>query len=211
MRHRLIIVCVLLLTAGLFMQFHKDDSYPLTRPLDSFPVASGQWRTVASQHFDQSTIEVLNPTDYLFRRYINPQGRFVDLYIGYHDGGQGAGPVHSPKNCLPGGGWNLESRQNIKINVGGDALPVVRSLYMKGGVKVQLMYWYQVAGNVFDSELGMKAGEITASVFHRRRDTALVRVSAAVKEGESGNEELLVDFLTAFHRDIKEFLPEKSS
>ncbi len=210
MQLRIVIVCVLLACAGLFLQFHKDSTQPLPQSFDNFPVTAGEWRTVGSQHFDKNIIEVLRPTDYLYRRYVNHEGQLIDLYIGYHDGGQGAGPVHSPKNCLPGGGWNLESRKSINLHAGDEDIRVVRSLYMKGGVKVLLIYWYQVAGNIFDSELGMKAGEITASILNRRRDTALVRLSIIVPEGAGDDERVIVDFVSDFYRHIKNYLPAKS-
>ena len=99
------VVYGLFLLAAAYMSFHRETPAPLAAPLSSFPAELGSWRAVHQDYFSPALLSVLRPSDYLSRRYQGPGGKVVDLYIGYHDGGQGSGPIHSPKNCLPGNGW----------------------------------------------------------------------------------------------------------
>ena len=74
---------------------------------------------------DERVLELLKLTDYVMRVYVptsseKPQaGAFegqtrqaaapVWLYVGYYGSQRTGATYHSPKNCLPGGGWVFKS------------------------------------------------------------------------------------------------------
>lgn len=205
MNLRILAVALLIGCAGLFIRFYSDVATPLNRPFSEFPAAVDQWRAVRDWRFSDRTLEVLQPSDYLARKYAGPEGKAVELYIGYHDGGPEAGAIHSPKNCLPGSGWYLESEKQRRIPVQGRELEVVSAVYRRGEKRTVFYYWFQVCGRPVTNEYALKMGEILGSVTSRRRDTAFVRISADGR-GEVA-ESAVTRFVSDFYPTIQSFLP----
>ena len=75
------------------------------KSLALFPVVVDGWRSVRSEILADADLDVLKPSDYLVRLYIDSKGDEASLYIGYWQSQRRGAQVHSPKNCLPGGGW----------------------------------------------------------------------------------------------------------
>jgi hypothetical protein len=102
MRVKYFFVILLLGAAAYIVYTPRDLIEPGIPALSSFPKHVGQWIAVHDTMFDEPTLKVLRPTDYLMRTYRNSPGKQITLYVGYHSGGASSGPIHSPKNCLPG-------------------------------------------------------------------------------------------------------------
>ena len=54
---------------------------------------------------DAETLNVLKPKEYLLRRDQNASGQSIWLFIAYWDTLRKGATPHSPRNCLPGSGW----------------------------------------------------------------------------------------------------------
>ncbi|GAB7024028.1 exosortase C-terminal domain/associated protein EpsI [Salidesulfovibrio brasiliensis] len=206
MMYRYLFVYALLIAAGLYTHLHSDVATPLSRSLDEFPMSVDEWRAVKEWHFSEPVMRVLRPSDYLARKYRSQEGDTVELYIGYHNGGPDAGPVHSPKHCMPGSGWLLESQQQRTITVDGDPLKVVWAVYRKGERRDVFVYWFQVCGNPVVSEYALKLGEVLGSLTKKRRDSAFIRISTS-GAGEGAPTEMLSAFVTDFYPVIRAYLP----
>jgi EpsI family protein len=204
---RFIVVYLLLAGAGLYVTFHKDIMVPTNTPLRDFPSVSGEWRQVSRGEFSDDILKVLKPTDYLSARYVNSRGDAVDLYIGYHGGGKGGGEIHSPKHCLPGGGWHLVSERIVPITIGGAPRNVVQAVYQKGGEKELFIYWFRTGRDeTITSEVGLKLAQIRSSMLSRRRDATFIRISVPLndeRKGEATGESFVKDFYPLFEK----FLP----
>lgn len=177
MNGRFAIVAVLILLATAYIYFHSDIIVPTNRPLTTFPVQIGNWRMSGESFMTDQVINVLKPTDYLMRNYANDAGEKITLYVGYHGGGKESGEIHSPKQCLPGSGWNESYTQKTVININNKKIPIVRSVYQKGASKEIFIYWFQVMDKTLNNEYTLKFAEIINSAFYRRRDAAFIRVS----------------------------------
>ena len=132
---RYLTVCLLLLAASLYITFHSDILVPMNRHFDEFPVTVKSWRMVSQSELDEQTLDILKPTDYLLRTY-EGNGGMVQLYIGYHGGGQDSGEIHSPRHCLPGSGWCEVSGGRIQLDIGGKKIELTKALYEKGGARI---------------------------------------------------------------------------
>lgn len=206
---RYLLVALLLLLAGVFVHRYGELSVPLNRPLAEFPRAIGGWKMLSEEHFDAPTLDVLRPTDYLSRTYIDKDNSRVRLYIGYHGGGEGSGEIHSPRNCLPGSGWYEVSSTPTQLKSGVKALTVVQAIYQKGEQRELFFYWFQVQDRVIGNEYFLKMAQVASSLWSRRRDAAFIRIS--VPGGEE-DEALALTIAQQFTRDayplIGEFLPK---
>ncbi len=204
---RVAIVLVLLAGAALFMTFHKDLEVPLARPFAEFPVAHNGWRMATQSNFSEDILNLLRPTEYLSRRYVRSDGASVDMYLSYFDGSPEGGRIHSPKNCLPGGGWTELSSERIEMNIDGEAVNLVRAVYGSGESKEVLYYWFAMRGQTISDEFSLKLAEITGSIFHRRRDQSFIRISVQARDDVSVTQKRIEGFLMDFYPVIREYLP----
>lgn len=205
---RMIVVAVLLGLTALFVNLHEDLAVPMKRPFTDFPARNGEWSMLWQTSFSEGVLRVLRPTDYLYRGYAVGAGMPVNLYIGYHGGGKDAGPIHSPKNCMPGAGWYEALEEKVSLDVGNGKIPLVKTVYQKGDDKELFLYWYQVKGRALSDEYSLKAYEIINSVAYRRRDSAFVRVSVPFTTDEQQAYAAGIRFIKDFHPLIVEFLPK---
>lgn len=206
-RFRYLIVYVLIACAAGFIYQHQDIYVPVNKPLEQMPTRIGDWQMTGQARFDERVLEVLKPTDYLSRTYRDAKGRRLTLYLGYHGGGPDSGPIHSPKHCLPGSGWQEVSSKHSEVLIGDYSLPVNIGLYQNGLHQELFVYWYQVVGEPVGSIYALKFAEIWNSIAHNRKDSAFIRLSLPV-EGDWEDDFLVtVDFLRNFFPHLHDYLP----
>lgn len=204
---RFIVVYVVLIAVGLYINLHQDMTVPTNRPFSEFPTQHGSWKMISQAEFSEQVLDVLKPTDYISRQYVTPNGVDVGLYIGYHGGGKGTGGIHSPKHCLPGGGWYEESSRREKLAVNGGDINIVRSVYRKGDSREMFLYWFQVQGETLSDEYSLKLAEIKNSMLKRRRDSAFIRVSVPVEGDLQSTAAQGEKFVREFYPVVQQFLP----
>src|ERR1700687_1587946 len=78
----------------------------LSAPLGSIEPDIGSWTNGIDRPFPDSVLETLKTTSYLSRIYHkgDRQLGFLVSYYGHQHTGES---IHSPKNCLPGSGWEI--------------------------------------------------------------------------------------------------------
>ena len=204
---RVAVVLGLLVGVGLFISLHKDLEVPLARPFAEFPVAHNGWRMATQSNFSEDILNLLRPTEYLSRRYVRSDGATVDMYLSYFDGSPEGGRIHSPKNCLPGGGWSELSSERATMNINGESVNLVRAVYGAGENKEVLYYWFAMRGQTISDEFSLKLAEIKGSMFHRRRDQSFIRISVQARDDVGVTQKRIEDFLMDFYPVIREYLP----
>jgi EpsI family protein len=204
---RLGISSTLLVGAFLFVNVYSHgEAVPIRRPLDSFPAELGSWRGQESTLLSEEVLDILVPTDYLLRRYEDGARRSVWLYIGYWETQRKGAQIHSPKNCLPGGGWEPLEGSVVPVEIGpGKTIEVNRYLLEKGTDQMLVLYWFQSQGEAIAGEIDAKIAMVKSSIFRHRSDGALVRVSSAARGDPAVR---LEDFVRVMYPSLREFLPE---
>lgn len=119
-------------------------------------------------------------TDYLLRNYVAPTSggdpTTFTLYIGYYDRQSQGHTIHSPRNCLPGAGWEPVMSQPALIPTPRGPVTVNRYLLHNGSQQALVLYWYQGRGRVTANEYAVKWHLLRDSALRRRSDEALVRL-----------------------------------
>lgn len=201
------LLVLLLLGMGIYIvHTPRDLVEPKIQELSSFPSHVGQWVAVGDTIFDKPSLDVLRPTDYLMRTYVNPQGKRLSIYIGYHNGGPNSGPIHSPKNCLPGSGWFLEKSRELQLQVDNETINLVRADFRKDGNETTFYYWYQIRGQSITQDISMKFAEFTGTFFEQRKDATFIRIDM-INTGFEKDETLVHDFLKSAFPLLKSHLP----
>lgn len=174
----------ILATTGL----RSDRHLPLRVPLPSV-VRDTVDRFVGSDiALSEGELKVAAPNAYLLREYAIPRdtarGDGFTLYIGYYDHQTQGRTIHSPKNCLPGAGWEpLSSRTEVLSTPQGPA-PVNRYLLQNHEERALVLYWYQGRGRVASNEYLVKWQLLRDAALRRRSDEALVRIIVPVTGGD---------------------------
>ncbi len=205
---RVIVVAALLAAAAFFVHTHGDVAVPVNRPLEGIPHQLDGWTMAGQTRFSERVLDVLRPTDYLYRVYRDESGRQVAFYLGYHAGGPQSGPIHSPKHCLPGSGWYEVGTKRIELTVNETPISLVRAVYQNGGAREMFLYWFQVKGTTLDNEYALKFAEVRNAILHNRRDAAFVRISIPYETDEDQAFAAGEKFIRSFYPQIAAVLPQ---
>ncbi len=184
MRYWTMIAVLLAGAAGMGFLSHGE-STPPARPLSEFPKDIGSYRTVAEYPFDAETLKILGVTDYVNRAYFSPAQGELGLYIGYFRTQRTGAAIHSPKNCLPGAGWQPTVSEIYQLSLpDGRKVPVNLYVVRKDLDQQVVLYWYQSHGRVVASEYWGKFYMVEDAIRLNRTDAALVRIMAPVRNGD---------------------------
>ena len=115
----------------------------------------------------------------------------------------------SPKNCLPGSGWDPVRAGETTIAVPGGGRKIVVNEYViqRDQDKQLVFYWYQGRGRVIASEYAAKFWMVTDAVSKNRTDGALVRVITPMANNESAAQARLVSFTQSLFPQLDEIIP----
>ena len=106
-----------MLVAFLLLNFAgSSEQIRPNRSFDEFPLKIGDWRGEKGA-FDAQVYDVLGVDDYILANYASPGKEPVSLYVGFYQSQKEGDLIHSPKNCMPGSGWNITQTSIETINV----------------------------------------------------------------------------------------------
>jgi EpsI family protein len=161
-------------------------------------------------------LRVAGVTDYLMRAY-SPAGDSAQaaaaaipgfsVYVGYYDAQSRGKTIHSPKNCLPGAGWESLTSGTAVLATAAGAVTVNRYLVQNGKVRAVVLYWYQGRGRVQANEYVVKWDLLRDKALRHRSDEALVRVMVPVTTSEDDAFHLAERVATGLVPDLYGALP----
>lgn len=148
--------------------------------------ARAEMRTIAVEAPGYAVTDVVVPeeerrvagmTDYTMRSYQRDSlDAGFSVYVGYYDYQTQGKAIHSPKNCLPGAGWEAVEAGTRSVDAGGQPAQVNRYLLANKGAQALVYYWYQGRGRVEHNEYRVKWHLLRDAAVHGRTEEALVRI-----------------------------------
>lgn len=179
----------------------------LSTPLKFFPLQLGSWHG-SDFPLDADVLKVAAVDDYVNRMYQQPDGKALGLYIGYYKSQQTGDAIHSPKNCLPGSGWQPMTAGHVSIELPNGTHALVNLYIIEKGLDRQVvLYWYQSHGRVIASEYSAKYYMVRDALRMNRTDSALVRVVVPFKQNPQRAEESAVAFAEQMLVPLQSFIP----
>ncbi len=178
------LTAALIVQATLFYAASRGEKVPTSAPLDLFPAQLGEWREVQNYPVEQEIRDQLKADDLLNRLYAAPGSTApAGLFVAYFKTQRTGQSPHSPKNCLPGSGWEPEATGFLDVAVPGQPQPIRINRYVvsHGDDQSVVLYWYQSQRRVIASEFSAKMWLVIDSIRYHRSDTALVRVTIPVE------------------------------
>jgi EpsI family protein len=209
LRNRLWVSIALLAGAALFLHAaNRPLKVPARHSLKELPLSLGKWRGTEVPLTDY-ILAAAGVNDYVNRVYTAPQGGEIDLYVGYYNSQRSGELIHSPKNCLPGAGWEWLRTGRLNVQVPNSPPIRVNDFRIAKGLQQDLvLYWYQGRGRAVADEIQSRLWMISDAITRRRTDGSLVRIIVPIQNSEDNARAQAVSFLQALWPSLSESIPD---
>ena len=180
------VVLLAVAAVGAYGLGERQEVIPQRNTFADFPLQVSEW-TGVEDRLEQNILAALHLTDYIIANYQNPLGEQVNFYVAYYDSQRAGESAHSPRSCIPGGGWKISGLKPIDIEgvqSGVQHVAVNRLQIQKGEHKQLVYYWFKQRQRYLTSEYRVKWYLFWDSLTRNRSDGALVRLTTALAPGE---------------------------
>jgi EpsI family protein len=198
------------LLVGAFVLLHSVSHGEPVIPhqaLRELPYTLGSW-TGTEHPLEARIVQAVGVSDYTNRIYSSQQIGLAQLYVGYYASQRTGDTIHSPKNCLPGAGWDPVQSGYATISISGGRQIVVNEYVIQQGLdKMLVFYWYQDRGRVIASEYSAKFWMVADAISRNRTDGALVRLITPLHDDEVDARARLVSFTQILFPHLESVIP----
>jgi exosortase D (VPLPA-CTERM-specific) len=203
---------LLLATVGAQLGDDRREEIPLRDDFVDFPSQLGGWLGFRG-NLDGVYLDALQLSDYLLADYQDANGEWVNLYVAYYDSQRTGKAAHSPRACIPAGGWEIRGLTTELVPrgaVGEDLLTVNRVEIQRGEYRQLVYYWFRQRGRLISSEYLVKAYMLWDSIRRGRSDGALVRLTTMLEPGETweAGDARLGAFVQALGNTLSPYVPD---
>jgi exosortase D (VPLPA-CTERM-specific) len=162
---------------------------PVRQSLTEFPLRLNAWQGVSSP-MERQYLDALQLDDYILADFTatDQPPVPVNVYMAYYLSPKKGRSSHSPKQCIPGGGWEITSFEPVQMDRVAGVAPgqeINRVVIQKGGQKQIVYYWFKQRDRWITSEYLVKFFLFWDSLTRHRADGALIRLASSVHSGES--------------------------
>lgn len=191
-----------------FSNRHEPEHFRLD--LSHFPLFIGEWRGVPDA-LENVYIDALKFDDYMIANYSKGAER-INFYIAYYANQSAGQSAHSPRSCIPGGGWRIQSLDQVHLGglyMNSQPLMSNRAIIQKGDSRQVVYYWFQQRGRIVTNEYLVKWYLFVDSFFDNRTDGALVRLSLPLDSTKdiSHADRVATDFMSSLVFRMNDFIP----
>ena len=178
MSRRLIVYLALLAAAGLWAQGLRARRDLVAHAADFTRVPARIGRMLGTdESFDSRTMQELRADRVLGRLYQDAaSGASLELFIAYFGSQETGSQIHSPQNCLPGGGWHILARSRWTIPTGAGPRGINEFVISKGEGRQLVHYWFLTRSGVISNEFRLKWDLVCNSLLGRPTDAAFIRL-----------------------------------
>ena len=188
------------------------DQLPARTGFDAFPDHIDGWS--GHRHgLEAEYLDTLQLDDYLMSDYARPGDAVINVYMNYYNSQRTGQSVHSPRSCLPGGGWVMTEfgqRDLPGVSVGGVPLRVNRAVIELGHERELVYYWFQQRGRVLTSEFATKWYLMWDGLARHRTDGGLIRLVTPLPPGSdvATADARLIEFARPLAESLPAYVPQ---
>jgi EpsI family protein len=168
-----------LVGAGFVWNARSQDAVPLAAPLQGILTNVPGYR-MTEQHLSDEERRVAGMSDYVARMYSRDSVPAFSTFVSYYERQTQGKTIHSPKNCLPGAGWEVLTAGEQAVTVDGRPLTLNKYVLKKGPATAIVYYWYQGRGRIVANEYAVKWNLLRDAAVAGHTEEALVRVVVPV-------------------------------
>jgi EpsI family protein len=160
-------------------------------------------------NLDLATTEILKADLTTLRDYSYSDKSRIGLFMAYFKSQKYGSQIHSPKHCLPGGGWRIENMRPYMLALpDGTKKEINQVIIADKNYKSVMFYWYETRSGAIRSEYGLKLDLVKNSLSLNPTDAAIVRVTIDTPENDvKAASKRGLEFIETFYPYIKQALP----
>jgi EpsI family protein len=203
---------LILAAAGSLSLPERVESVPQRTSFEQYPHTVGDW-TGRREALEAIYLDALMLDDYYLADFTRGTEPPINFYIAWYNSQRAGRSPHSPRSCLPGGGWQIKSltqRALPAVRVGNEALRVNRVLIQLGTQRELVYYWFQQRGRVITNEYVVKWYLFWDALTRNRTDGALVRLVVPLPPGATtaSADRELTQFAAAAAPTLAPYIPD---
>jgi len=183
---------------------------PKRSDFDGVPAEFSGW-DAEIRPMDPAVAEVLGADDTIVADLSSPNGDVVNIYLAYLDSQRDGRSWHSPRQCIPGGGWQIVSHTiEETATPSGKPMKYNRLIIQYRDYQQLVYYWYDQRGRNVANEFAMKFWLIYDAVMRKRSDGAMVRLITPIRaeKGIAEADSLLQDMQAKMDAFLPTYVPE---
>lgn len=206
-----IIVMLVFIAASSLYASGRNEVNLNRQSFSGFPMTIGGWQGTPDR-LERNIADAVRADDYIIVDYAKENKDRVNFYVAYYKSQQAGASAHSPRACIPGGGWlikDLSTRQIDNLVLNGKMLEVNRLVIKKGDYTQVVYYWFQQRGRVITNEYLVKWYLFWDALTQNRTDGALVRLTVLLGPGEDAEDgdKQIGDFAREVHPYLDKYIP----
>lgn len=176
------------LVGGIVLLWGIRDQRPVPLAGDLRSVlANVEGHRIEEQVIGDEERRIAGMTDYVARVYWRDSSTVAfTTYVGYYDQQTQGKTIHSPRNCLPGAGWEILKTGTAILPAASGSHVVNRYILKNGEQEAVVYYWYQGRGRIAANEYVVKLNLLRDAALAGHTEEALVRLVVPVQPGDAG-------------------------
>jgi EpsI family protein len=190
----------------------RHELAPAHKPLVAFPMHLGDWQG-QQDRLEKYYVDALKFDDYLLADYVGPKHQQINLYIAYYASQRKGQSAHSPRTCIPGGGWDISSLSTVTIppaTASDRPLRINRLLIQRDRDRQLVYYWFKERDRLLTNEYAVKGFLFWDALTRNRTDGALIRLTSHIDPTENieAVDHRLTEFARSVADNIQPFIPD---
>lgn len=156
-----------------------QDAVPLAAPLAGILHDLDGYR-IEDQKISDEERRIAGMTDYIARVYWRDSLPVFTTFVSYYERQTQGKTIHSPRNCLPGAGWEVLTAGHTTVSVDGGTHELNQYVLKNGLATAVVYYWYQGRGRIVANEYTVKWNLLRDAALAGHTEEALVRIVVPV-------------------------------
>ncbi len=183
-------------------------TFPVRTSFYDFPTHVGEW--VGTREALQGVyLDALRLDDYVLADFHGADGQVVNFYAAYYQSQDSTRAIHSPHDCIPGGGWEITHFGQRTLPARDGAFKVNRAIVQLGTHRQIVYYWFEERGRRLTSEYAARWYLFWDALTRHRTDGALVRFVAPLPPdaNESDVDERITHLAMSIEPTLRRYVP----
>lgn len=188
----------------------RNESLPDRAPLAQFPMVMEGW-SAHEYRLPAETEDVAGASEYYVGDFSSQQDGVVNLYISFYETQLKGQIPHSPKVCIPGGGWQIEDSRKVTLNnPNGSSFEANRLVIARGNSKQLTYYWFKQGERMYSQEGMARLDLVRSSLLENRTDGALIRIVTEIDPQQTAQvaDDRLIKFSGLLLRVLPRHVPD---
>jgi EpsI family protein len=160
----------------------RQNSAPLAAPLATISNQLAGWSATADEKLPDRVAGTLAASSYLTRGYRRGKDE-LSVFIAFYEQQHAGESMHSPKHCLPGGGWEIWDYGSAQVPVGSQKVKINKYFIQHSGQRAVMLYWYQSPQRIIASEYLGKIFLVKDALLEGKTEGSIVRITLQDQPG----------------------------